>query len=72
MSEAYALRLAPVGSDCRPQLYSVTEAVMIALDRDGVVAYRCDKCPGCHVSTGRGGGNVNVPLLMAQGRFLAG
>jgi cytochrome c553 len=36
------------------------------------VAYRCDGCGQCHVVGGRDMVALNVPRLMAEGRFIAG
>ncbi len=59
---------------CRNVGYTtVGEAMLVVLRReDAAVAYRCGECDLCHVVGGRFAASLNVPRLMAEGRFIAG
>lgn len=66
-------RLGMVDGQCRNQAYALGEAVKVVLERsDDAVAYRCGECDSCHVVGGRYARGLDVPQLMAEGRFIAG
>jgi hypothetical protein len=73
MAEQHRLR-GRIEFECKAVAYATDSAALAEVFRrdDNCVAYRCDICRQCHVVGGRHLVALNVPRLMAEGRFLAG